>query len=180
MKELRVFRSNPQNKEVKLQLDYWSLKGFTASHIGAATPSSKPTWIFCIFSFAPFLPLIWIWKPAENNQKENFIALITVVWNSSPAASGLFSLSCSCFHLVLSSNVDSDGGGGLFPRSPQQAPFAPTRAVLTEKTHLPCIVKNFINSNLCHSGLCTGRETLGPCTNLSLKLSKKFVLMQYG
>lgn len=31
--------------------------------------------------------------------------------------------------------------GPLFPRSPQQAPFAPARTVLTEKTHLPCIVK---------------------------------------
>lgn len=40
----------------------------------------------------------------------------------------------------------------LFPRSPQQAPFAPAHTMLTEKTHLQCIVKIFINSNLCHSG----------------------------
>lgn len=40
----------------------------------------------------------------------------------------------------------------LFPGIPHPAPFAPARAMLTEKTHLPCIVKNFINSNLCHSG----------------------------
>lgn len=39
----------------------------------------------------------------------------------------------------------------VFPGSPQQAPFSPARTVLTEKTHLPCIVKIFINSNLCHS-----------------------------
>lgn len=39
----------------------------------------------------------------------------------------------------------------LFPGSLQQAPFAPAHTMLTEKTHLPCIVKIFINSNLCHS-----------------------------
>lgn len=39
----------------------------------------------------------------------------------------------------------------LFPGSLQQAPFAPAPTMLTEKTHLPCIVKIFINSNLCHS-----------------------------
>lgn len=37
------------------------------------------------------------------------------------------------------------------PWKPQQAPFAPARAMLTEKTHLPRIVEIFINSNLCHS-----------------------------
>lgn len=54
-------------------------------------------------------------------------------------------------HLTLSLYVDSDTD--LIPQKPppQQAPFATARAVLTEKTHLPCIVKNFINSNLCHS-----------------------------
>lgn len=61
---------------------------------------------------------------------------------------------------MLSSNVDSDGGP-YSPEAPQQGPFAPARTVLTEKTHLPCIVKTFINSNLCHSGLCAERKHLG-------------------
>lgn len=39
----------------------------------------------------------------------------------------------------------------LLPGSPQQAPFTAAHTMLTEKTHLPCIVKIFINSNLCHS-----------------------------
>lgn len=56
---------------------------------------------------------------------------------------------CSFCPNMLSSNVDSDVP--LFPRSPQQAPFALAQTMLTEKTHLQCIVKIFINSNLCHS-----------------------------
>lgn len=48
--------------------------------------------------------------------------------------------------LMLPSNVDS--GGALFPRSPQTSTIC---TVLTEETHLPCIVKNFINGNLCQS-----------------------------
>lgn len=41
--------------------------------------------------------------------------------------------------------------GPYSPEAPQETPFAPACSVLTEKTHLPCIVKIFINGNLCHS-----------------------------
>lgn len=50
--------------------------------------------------------------------------------------------------------------GPYSPEAPQQAPFAPARTVLTEKTHLPCIVENFINSNLCHSDEANTRENI--------------------
>lgn len=71
---------------------------------------------------------------------------------------------CSCFpsdtapHAFFKCRLRR---GPYSPEAPQQAPFAPAHTVLTEKTHLPCIVKNFINSNLCHSGLCTERKHLG-------------------
>ncbi len=65
-----------------------------------------------------------------------------------------------------------------FPQKPttERHLLSPS-AVLTEKLHLACIVKIFINGNLCHSDRPLLEKTSRPCTNLSLKLSEKFVLM---
>lgn len=82
----------------------------------------------------------------------------------------------------LISNVDSD----CAPYSQEAldtAPFAPAGTMLTEKTHLPCIVKILLIAiYVTQDGGASAekkKKTFGPCMNLSLKLSKKFVLMQY-
>ena len=56
------------------------------------------------------------------------------------------------FPFPFSSHVDSDNTQ-LFPgkQPPPWVPFAVVRAMLTEETHLPFIVKKNINSPLCHS-----------------------------
>lgn len=80
---------------------------------------------------------------------------------------------------MLSSDVDSNSAR-IPQKPPQQAPFAPSHTMLTEKTHLPCIVEIFINNNLCHSGRASAqRENIRAVFESITQVVRKFVLMQY-
>lgn len=82
-------------------------------------------------------------------------------------------------HHILSSDVDSNSAP-IPQKPPQQAPFAPSHTMLTEKTHLLCIVEIFINNNFCHSGGASAqRENIQALFESITQVVRKFVLMQY-